>query len=54
MRKLILSAILVASSATMFAQNLDDVKEKIDKKKFDEAKEKIDKILTEPKGQKKC
>jgi hypothetical protein len=52
MRKLILSAILVASSATMFAQNLDDVKEKIDKKKFDEAKEKIDKILTEPKGQK--
>lgn len=52
MRKLILSAILVASSATMFAQNLDDVKEKIDKKKYDEAKEKIDKILSEPKGQK--
>lgn len=52
MRKLILSAILVASSATMFAQNLDDVKDKIDKKKYDEAKEKIDKILTEPKGQK--
>ena len=52
MRKLILSAILVASSVTMFAQNLDDVKEKIDKKKYDEAKEKIDKTLSEPKGQK--
>jgi hypothetical protein len=52
MRKFILSAVLVASSATMFAQNLDDVKENIDKKKYDEAKVKIDKILSEPKGQK--
>lgn len=52
MRKLILSAILVASSATIFAQNLDDVKDKIDKQKYGEAKERIDKILSEPKGQK--
>ncbi|MCU7549181.1 hypothetical protein OCK74_08645 [Chitinophagaceae bacterium LB-8] len=52
MRKLILSAILVASSATMFAQKLDAVKEKIDSKKYDEAKKEIDKILADPKGQK--
>lgn len=36
----------------MFAQNLNDVQEKISKGKYDEAKEKIDKVLTDPKGQK--
>ena len=51
MRKLILSAFLVATSTALLAQNLDDIKEKVDKGKYDEAKEKIDKALTDPKGQ---
>jgi hypothetical protein len=52
MRKLIFSAIMVATSMTMFAQNLDDVQEKISKGKFTEAQEKIDKVLSDAKGQK--
>ena len=52
MRKLILSAFLLASSTALFAQNLDDIQEKISKKKYDEAKEKIDKTLADPKHQK--
>lgn len=51
MRKLILSAFLVAASTALLAQNLDDIKEKVDKGKYDEAKEKIDKALADPKGQ---
>lgn len=36
----------------MFAQNLNDIQEKISKGKYDEAKEKVDKVLADPKGQK--
>ena len=52
MRKLLFSALFAASCLTMNAQNLDDVQEKIAKKKYDEAKEKIDKMLNETKDQK--
>lgn len=52
MRKLILSAFLLAASTALFAQNLNDIQEKIQKGKYDEAKEKIDKVLAEPKFQK--
>lgn len=52
MRKLILSAFFLAAGTALFAQNLNDVQEKISKGKYDEAKEKIDKLLADPKGQK--
>jgi hypothetical protein len=43
MRTLILSAFLLAAGSTAFAQNLNDVQEKITKQKWSEAKEKLDK-----------
>lgn len=52
MRKLILSAFFLATGTALFAQNLDDIQDKINKGKYDEAKEKIDKVLAEPKYQK--
>lgn len=52
MRKLILSAFFMAAGTALFAQNLNEVQEKISKGKYDEAKEKIDKVLADPKGQK--
>ncbi|HVG14514.1 MAG TPA: hypothetical protein VM935_06120 [Chitinophagaceae bacterium] len=52
MRKLIFSAIMVLSVSTLFAQNLEDVQEKISKGKYGEAQEKIDKLLADAKGQK--
>jgi hypothetical protein len=52
MRKLIFSAVMVASGFTMYAQNLEDVQEKISKGKYGEAQEKIDKLLADAKGQK--
>jgi hypothetical protein len=52
MRKLVFFAFMVASSFTVFAQNLEDVQEKINKGKFGEAREKIDKVLADAKGQK--
>lgn len=52
MRKLIFSAFMVASSISLYAQNLEDVQEKISKGKYGEAQEKIDKILSDSKGQK--
>ncbi|HEY1113607.1 MAG TPA: hypothetical protein VGE66_08590 [Chitinophagaceae bacterium] len=52
MRKLILSAFFMAAGTVLFAQNLNDIQEKISKGKYDEAKEKVDKVLTEPKFQK--
>lgn len=52
MRKLIFSAFMVAASISLYAQNLEDVQEKISKGKYGEAQEKIDKILSESKGQK--
>ncbi|HZF64906.1 MAG TPA: hypothetical protein VEZ55_10485 [Chitinophagaceae bacterium] len=52
MRKLIFSALVVATSLTIHAQKLEDVQEKISKGKYDEAQEKIDKILADSKGQK--
>lgn len=50
MRKLLLAILLVASATGVFAQKLDDVKEKIKNGKWDEAKEKIDKAMTDPKA----
>jgi hypothetical protein len=51
MRKLVVTLLLAASFTGLYAQKLDDVKEKIDKQKWDEAKEKIDKVMADPKGQ---
>ncbi|HEY0355822.1 MAG TPA: hypothetical protein VGC29_06445, partial [Flavisolibacter sp.] len=51
MRKLVLSLLLAASFTGVFAQKLDDIKEKIQKGKYDEAKEKLDKVLADPKNQ---
>jgi hypothetical protein len=51
MRKLVLAVLLAASFTGLYAQKLDDVKEKVDKQKWDEAKEKIDKAMTDPKAQ---
>jgi hypothetical protein len=51
MRKLVLALLLAASFTGLYAQKLDDVKEKVDKQKWDEAKEKIDKAMTDPKAQ---
>jgi hypothetical protein len=51
MRKLVLALLLAASFTGLYAQKLDDVKEKVDKAKWDEAKEKIDKAMTDPKAQ---
>src|SRR5215213_6570942 len=51
MRKLLLTVLLATTCTALFAQKLDDVKEKIGKKKYDEAKEKIDKELADPKNQ---
>jgi hypothetical protein len=52
MRKLVFFAFMVAASFTVFAQNLEDVQEKISKGKYGEAREKIDKVLADAKGQK--
>lgn len=51
MRKLVLAVLLAASFTGLYAQKLDDVKEKMEKGKWDEAKEKIDKAMTDPKAQ---
>lgn len=51
MRKLVLAVLLAASFTGLYAQKLDDVKEKVDKQKWDEAKEKIDKAMADPKAQ---
>ncbi|ANE49586.1 hypothetical protein [Flavisolibacter tropicus] len=51
MRKLILSALLVAATSSLFAQKLDDIQDKIGKKKYGEAKEKVDAALNDPKNQ---
>ena len=51
MRKLLLSLLLAVSFSGVFAQKLDDIQEKIEKKKFGEAKEKLDKVLADPKHQ---
>jgi hypothetical protein len=49
MRKLILFAFLTLAGTSLFAQNFDDVVEKIKKQKFGEAKEKLDKMASDPK-----
>ena len=51
MRKLVLALLLAASFTGLYAQKLDDVKEKVGKQKWDEAKEKIDKVMQDPKAQ---
>jgi hypothetical protein len=50
MRKLLFSVLLAASCSVVFAQKIEDVKEKIGKGKYDEAKEKIDKVMADPKN----
>lgn len=50
MRKLILALLLAVSFSGVFAQQFDDVKEKIGKQKWDEAKEKLDKAMADPKN----
>jgi hypothetical protein len=52
MRKLFLTAALLAGSTALFAQNLDKVQELISKQKYADAKGEIDKALTDAKGQK--
>ena len=52
MRRLFLSAFLIASGSALFAQNLDKVQEAISKQKYAEAKPLIDKVLADDKGQK--
>jgi len=51
MRKLVLALLLATSVSGVFAQKLDDVKEKVQKGKWDEAKEKLDKAMQDPKNQ---
>ena len=51
MRKLLLIVLLACPFTGIYAQKLDDVKEKISKGKWDEAKEKLDKAFTDPKAQ---
>src|SRR5688572_17607705 len=50
MRKLILSALLLASGSGLFAQKLSDVEKKLSEGKYTEAKESIDKLLADPKN----
>jgi len=50
MRKLLTTVLLLVTFTGAFAQKLDDIREKIDKKKYDEAREKVDKTLADPKG----
>jgi hypothetical protein len=50
MRKLLLTVLLAVTFGGVFAQKLDDIKEKVQKAKYDEAKEKIDKAFAEGKG----
>jgi tetratricopeptide (TPR) repeat protein len=50
MRKLVLALLLAASFTAVYAQKLDDVKEKIQKQKWDEAREKLDKAMEDPKA----
>lgn len=52
MRKLFFTAVLFATGTALFAQNLDDVQDRISKQKYGEAKEKIDKVLADAKNQK--
>lgn len=51
MRKLILSALMLASGAGAFAQKLSDVEDKLSKGKYDDARVAIDKMMTDPKNQ---
>ncbi|HUQ97454.1 MAG TPA: hypothetical protein VM010_07305, partial [Chitinophagaceae bacterium] len=52
MRKLVFTAFLFASTTAVFAQNLDDVQEKISKQKYADSKVSIDKVLSDAKGHK--
>lgn len=51
MRKIFFTVLLTTSFSALFAQKLDDVIDKVTKKKYDEAKEKIDKEMADPKNQ---
>ncbi len=51
MRKLILSALLVASTSSLFAQKIEDINKQIGNNKFADAKVKVDAALNDPKNQ---
>lgn len=51
MRKLILSALLLASGTGVFAQKLSDVEDKLSKGKYEDARQSVDKLLADPKNQ---
>jgi len=51
MRKLILSAFLVAATSSLFAQKIEDINKQIGSKKYADAKEKVDAALNDPKNQ---
>lgn len=54
MRKLIFTALLSAFALTMYAQDLEDIKDLVGKQQWDKAKEQIDKYLTNEKNAKKA
>jgi tetratricopeptide (TPR) repeat protein len=51
MRKLVLSALMIAGFTCAFAQKIDDVKKDVDNQKYAQAREKLDKMLADPKNQ---
>src|SRR6185295_7672670 len=54
MRKLIFTALFSAFALTMYAQDLEDIKDLVGKQQWDKAKEQIDKYLTNEKNAKKA
>lgn len=53
MRKLIFTTLFAAITFTMFAQNMDDIKDLVGKQQWDKAKDQIDKYLANEKNAKK-
>jgi hypothetical protein len=51
MRKLILSALMLASAAGVSAQKLSDVEKKLSESKYEEARQMVDKMMADPKNQ---
>lgn len=54
MRKLIFSAMFAVFALTIYAQNIDDIKDLVGKQQWDKAKESIDKYTTSEKNGKKA
>lgn len=53
MRKLIFTALLASFALTMYAQDIDDIKDLVGKQQWDKAKDQIDKYLANEKNAKK-